>query len=291
MSIDSIFSNIKRLNNEISSLRTKLATKRKDEANSRDKAMKAISAAQSTKTESIRKSKLTEYERETKKSITLAKEIADFEKRLTEKENTLLKEQEKLHKAQDEATAKRLKEDELRRKQTSRQLQSLASSVRAVQNEQAKISQAFPLLAVRLDEAYDVFISHASEDKISYVDGLVEALRTKGIKVWYDKNQIAWGNSIRQSIDDGLRKSKFAIIVLSEHYMRKYWTNREFNAIFAKESIYGQTILPIWHNITKDQVIGYSPMLLDINALNSAVLTVDEIADAFVSKLNYVING
>ena len=291
MSVDSIFSTIKRLNNEISSLRTKLATKRKDEANAREKAMKAISAAQSTKTDSIRRSKLTEYERETKKSVALAKEIADFEKRLSEKENTLLKEQEKLHKAQEEATAKRLKEDELRRRQTSQQLQSLSSSVRMVQNEQAKINQAFPLLDVRLDEAYDVFVSHASEDKTSYVDGLVDALITKGIKVWYDKNQIAWGNSIRQSIDDGLRKSKFAIIVLSEHYMRKYWTNREFNAIFAKESIYGQSILPIWHNITKDQVIGYSPMLLDINALNSAVLTVDEIADAFASKLNYVTNG
>lgn len=291
MSVDSMFSTIKRLNNEISSLRTKLATKRKDEANAREKAMKAISAAQNTKTESIRKSKFTEYERETRKSVALAKEIADFEKRLSEKENTLLKEQEKLHKEQEEATAKRLKEDEIRRKLTSRQLQSLSSSVRAVQNEQAKINQAFPLLNVRLDESYDVFVSHASEDKASYVDGLVDALTTKGIKVWYDKNQIAWGNSIRQSIDDGLRKSKFAIIVLSEHYMRKYWTSREFNAIFAKESIYGQTILPIWHNITKDQVIGYSPMLLDINALNSAVLTVDEIADAFASKLNYATNG
>ena len=101
MSVDSIFYTIKRLNSEISTLRIKLATKRKDEANAREKAMKAISVAQSAKTESIQRSKLTEYERETKKSVTLAKEIADFEKRLSEKENSLLKEQEKLHKAQE----------------------------------------------------------------------------------------------------------------------------------------------------------------------------------------------
>nr|MBD5378199.1 TIR domain-containing protein [Bacteroides sp.] len=291
MSVDSIFSAIKRLNNEASTLRIKLANKRKEEANARDKAMKAISVAQNTKMDSVRKSKLTEYERETKKSVTLAKEIADFEKRLSEKENSLFKEQEKLHKAQEEATAKRLKEDDRIRRQTDFKLQLLSSSVRTVQHEQSKINQAFPLLDVRLDESYDVFISHASDDKATYVDGLVDALTTRGIKVWYDKNQIAWGNSIRQSIDDGLKKSKYAIIVLSEHYMRKYWTSREFNAIFAKESIYGQTILPIWHNITKDQVISYSPMLLDINALNSAVLTVDEIAEAFASKLNYATNG
>lgn len=291
MSVESIFSTITRLNNEISSLRSKLATKRKDEANSREKAMKAITTAQSTRTESTRKSKYSEYERETKKSISLAKDIAEIEKRISEKEKTLFKEQEKLHKEQENVTAKRIKEDEKRMKQTSLQLQSLTSSVRTVQSEQEKINQAFPLLTVRLDEAYDVFISHASEDKATFVDGLVDALISKGVKVWYDKNQIAWGNSIRQSIDDGLKKSKFAIIVLSEHYMRKYWTNREFNAIFAKESIYRQTILPIWHNITKDQVIGYSPMLLDINALNSAVWTVDEIADKFASKLNYVTNG
>lgn len=291
MSVESIFSIIKRLNNEISSLRIKLVSKRKDEAASREKAMKALSTAQSTRTESTRRSKFSEYERETKKSISLAKEIVDLEKRLSEKENTLFKEQEKLHKEQEQIAAKRLKEDEKRMKQTSLQLQSLSSSVRNVQSEQEKINKAFPLLTVRLDEAYDVFISHASEDKEAFVDSLVDALISKGIKVWYDKNQISWGNSIRQSIDDGLKRSKFAIIVLSEHYMRKYWTNREFNAIFAKESIYGQTILPIWHNITKDQVIGYSPMLLDINALNSAVLTVYEIADAFASKLNYVTNG
>ena len=68
------FYTIKWLISEISSLRIKLATKRKDEANAREKAMKAISAAQSTKTESIQRSKLTEYERETKRSVTLAKE-------------------------------------------------------------------------------------------------------------------------------------------------------------------------------------------------------------------------
>ena len=286
MSIDSINSTIKRINTEISSIKTKVASKRKEESTAREKAMKAITSSQSAKTESSRKSKLSEYERENKKSIKLSKEIADLEKRLSEKEKNLIKEQEKLYKEQVNIDKKRQRELNKIQSKTSHQIANLNHEIKTVRSEQLKMNKPFPLLKVKIEEAYDVFISHASEDKKDFVDSLVKALIERDIKIWYDKNQIGWGDSIRQNIDEGLRLSKYGIVVLSESYMKKYWTQKEFNALFAKESIYGQSILPIWHNISKNQVMQFSSMLLDLHALNSAIMTVDEIADAFLEKIN-----
>lgn len=151
--------------------------------------------------------------------------------------------------------------------------------------------QIYPLLNVSSEDAYDVFISHASEDKVPFVDSLVEALLQRGVKVWYDRKILTWGRSIRQNIDLGLRQSKFAIIVLSEFYIQKYWTQKEFNALFSLGSQLGEFLLPIWHNITPERAKEFSPMLSDAIALISSNYTIEEIADMFVEKLNYENNG
>ena len=40
-----------------------------------------------------------------------------------------------------------------------------------------------------------------------------------------------------------------------------------------------KVILPIWHNITKDEIMKLSPSLVDKVALNSTMFTVREIAE------------
>lgn len=98
---------------------------------------------------------------------------------------------------------------------------------------------------------YDVFVSHAWEDKEDFVDEFVEALTKLGIKVWYDKTQIKWGDSMRKRIDEGLKKSRFGVAVLSPHYIAdgKYWTKAELDGLFQLESVGGKMLLPIWHNL------------------------------------------
>src|SRR5262249_18319996 len=59
------------------------------------------------------------------------------------------------------------------------------------------------------DEIYDVFISHASEDKDAFVRPLAKALRSAGIRVWYDEFTLKWGASLRESIDRGLATSRY----------------------------------------------------------------------------------
>lgn len=133
---------------------------------------------------------------------------------------------------------------------------------------------------------YDVFISHAFEDKETFVDDFVASLEKEKISVWYDSNNILWGDSLRESIDKGLQKSKFGIVVLSPDYIKegKYWTKQELNALFQLETINGKTILPIWHNLTKKDVLEYSPIIADRNAMNTTMLTPEEIASE-LSKL------
>lgn len=64
---------------------------------------------------------------------------------------------------------------------------------------------------------YDVFISHASEDKKDFVQPLVEALQNAGIRVWYDALELEWGKSLRSQIDNGIKRSKFTILPQLSH--------------------------------------------------------------------------
>ena len=128
---------------------------------------------------------------------------------------------------------------------------------------------------------YDVFVSHAWEDKDDFVDEFVDELRNLDIKVWYDTSEIKWGDSMRKRIDDGLRKSKFGVAVLSPNYIRegKYWTKAEPDGLFQIDSIGGKVLLPIWHNLTKKEVMEYSPIIASKLAMNTASMTPKEIAD------------
>jgi hypothetical protein len=125
---------------------------------------------------------------------------------------------------------------------------------------------------------YDVFISHASEDKDEVVRPLANALQNEDLKVWYDEFELKIGDSLRQKIDKGLANSRFGIVVLSKSFIKKGWTNYELDGIVTKANSGEQIILPIWHDITKQEVIDYSPSMADKVARNTAIYTIDEIA-------------
>ncbi|MGE8535186.1 MAG: DUF1883 domain-containing protein [Chryseobacterium sp.] len=125
---------------------------------------------------------------------------------------------------------------------------------------------------------HDVFISHASEDKEDIVRDLAIALREEGLSVWYDEFELKIGDSLRQKIDKGLAKSRFGIVVLSRNFIKKGWTNYELDGIITRVIGGDQILLPIWHNITKQEIVDYSPSIADRVARNTANYTVEEIA-------------
>lgn len=133
---------------------------------------------------------------------------------------------------------------------------------------------------------YDVFISHASEDKEEVVRPLAIELQKKGLRVWYDEFELKIGDSLRRKIDKGLANSRFGVVVLSRQFINKGWTNYEFDGIITKSISNQQIVLPIWHNITKQEVIDYSPSLADKLARNTASNTIEEIATEIAEVIN-----
>ena len=126
---------------------------------------------------------------------------------------------------------------------------------------------------------YDVFISHASEDKEAVVRPLANALIERGLKVWYDEFELKIGDSLRRKIDMGLAISRFGVVVLSRNFIRKGWTNYELDGIITKAVSGEQVMLPIWHNITKQEIVDFSPSLADKLARNTSSSTIEEIAE------------
>jgi hypothetical protein len=130
----------------------------------------------------------------------------------------------------------------------------------------------------RPDEKFDVFISHASEDKEEVARPMAEALRARGLRVWYDEFTLRIGDSLRRKIDEGLANSRVGLVVLSPTFLNKGWTNHELDGIVTRAVTGEQVLLPIWHKLTKQEVIAYSPSLADKLARNTASHTIDEIA-------------
>ena len=153
-----------------------------------------------------------------------------------------------------------------------------------------------PLSAIRREEpeeapppdqlggqVWDVFISHASEDKDAVARPLATALEAAGVSVWLDAVELKIGDSLRRKIDQGIRSSRFATVVVSDHFFAKGWTQYELDGIVTMTNAGQQNLLPIWHNVTKDQVVAHSPSLADKVARSTATHTIEEIAEEIAS--------
>ncbi len=125
---------------------------------------------------------------------------------------------------------------------------------------------------------YDAFISHASEDKSSIVRPLAKSLTKLGLRVWYDEFELRIGDSLRESIDKGLVNSRYGIVILSKAFFSKNWPKYELNGLTSREIEGEKVILPVWHNITKQEVLEYSPTLADKIAVITKGKSIIEVA-------------
>lgn len=124
-----------------------------------------------------------------------------------------------------------------------------------------------------------MFICHASEDKDTIVRPLANALQERGLVVWYDEFELRVGDSLRRKIDAGIARSRFGIVVLSRPFFAKQWAKYELDGLVTMAVSGKQVLLPIWHDVTKDDVVSYSPSLADKVALRTADYGIREIAD------------
>jgi len=133
-------------------------------------------------------------------------------------------------------------------------------------------------------KSYDVFISHASEDKADFVTPLARKLEALGISVWYDDFVLKPGDSLRRSIEKGLTSSRFGLVVLSPSFFEKEWPQKELDALVTMEADGESKIIPIWHRITRDAIAKHSPILADRLAIPSNI-GIEAVAWAVHSKL------
>ena len=115
--------------------------------------------------------------------------------------------------------------------------------------------------------APQAFISHDSRDKASIAAPLAASLQDKNCKIWFDQYSLKVGDSLRESIEKGLRECFRCILILTPNFLQNNkWGKREYRLIFTRELIEEKRKshnLPVWHQVTAKDVYAYSPILAD----------------------------
>lgn len=133
---------------------------------------------------------------------------------------------------------------------------------------------------------YDVFLSHSNLDKEEYVSELSDKLTNKGLKVFEDEKIFEIGQSQTQMMNMGILNSRFVVVFLSRNFIESGWSKYEFISFLNREiNEKNIIILPIWHDISIEEVREYNPYLVDKHALSTSKYTIDEM----VEKINSVV--
>lgn len=125
---------------------------------------------------------------------------------------------------------------------------------------------------------YDVFLSHATADKIDYVDELKRSFEQLGINVFYDSDSIEWGDNWKDKIMRGLANSRFGVIVISENYFGREWTDIELKSLLSRQKASGQkVVLPILYNTSIEKINRMYKNLSDIQFMDASIFNIQDI--------------
>jgi hypothetical protein len=274
MSIQNTQNNIERIQRDIQSLHRKMTDEAKNEASKSERISQNRQYMSRSSSISSAQSYQRQIEQLERDIISIQKRKADLTKQLSDKTVELHRYEQQLFRERELEQKKMLDSFKRKEEESRRRQDSLLNKVRIGVQETSHI--AFPADPMP-DVSYDAFISHASEDKEGLVNPLAEKLKEAGFSIWYDDFELTVGDSLRRSIDRGLANSRFGIVVLSPSFFAKNWPQYELDGLVARETTGGKVILPLWHKVSKDEVMAYSPTLADRVALNTAMFSIDEL--------------
>lgn len=270
MSISQIESKIRSLQHDIEHLNRDLESEAKREAGYYSSIARTKKSITKNTTLTSLRTKERSINSDSDKINRSSKKQAEIQEKIAKKKIELAKLQTLLQKERDKAFSAMSKKQDAAMDAQKKMISEMERTIESVE---------------RIPKKYDFFISHATEDKADVAQPLAEALEKRGAKVWLDKFAMSVGDSLRKSIDEGLARSRYGIVILSETYFKKFWTEKELNGLFAKQEDNKKVILPIWHNVSKDVVKQHSPILADMIALKTADFTIDELADEFIQLI------
>ncbi|MEM7656302.1 MAG: TIR domain-containing protein [Bacteroidota bacterium] len=134
--------------------------------------------------------------------------------------------------------------------------------------------------------SYDLFVSHALEDQISLTQPLVEALRAKGIRLWYSSENLQIGDTLSSEVNQAIRQSRYCLAIISPAFLDSWWMQQELDAFVALETDHRKRILPIWHQLTYEDVKDHLPLHAGRFALSS-----ERSLEELVNEIEAVIKG
>lgn len=213
------------------------------------------------------------------KKADLSKKIADKNSQLFKKRENLSKEESKQRKAIQDQEKKLRQERESYESGLRNQLSPPMYRLRTPLGASMAASEVQP------DKKYDVFISHASEDKDEIARPLAEELTKQNFQVWFDEMSLRIGDNLRRNIDRGLVNSRYGVVIISSNFFAKQWPQYELDGLVQRQMNEEKVILPIWHKVTKDEVLQNSPSLADLLALNTSFKSIQEIANEIADVL------
>lgn len=294
MSISTIINSITRIEKEIADLHYKMSLETKKELDSNNRISQVERSITKNTSSSTLNSKTAEIQRKQSEISKIEIKKADLYKKISDKKGKLLKLKQDLAKEEEKERKKQIAIEEKERKKLldleKRQQREQLAFQKQLQREIQNTNNMFSEINHKNEDSntainkslisteFDLFISHASEDKDEIVRTLAEELQKLGVKVWYDDFTLKVGDSLRKSIDHGLLKSRYGTVILSSAFCSKNWTQYEFDSMITREMNGHKMILPIWHKVTKNDVIDFSPALADKVALNTSLNSIEEIA-------------
>ncbi|NCC99459.1 MAG: TIR domain-containing protein [Bacteroidia bacterium] len=273
---------VNRLEKDVADLQKKIADENKkeiDKSKQIDSVNRSINKNTPISTLNSKQRQIDGYQKDI---LNFRTKIAGYQKNIAAKSVELGRKKQELLKAQ-QNEQKKLQDEQLKFQKKLQneietqkaQLETLITQNYSAQNSKSTTEED----SIELNKQYDFFISHASEDKDDIVRDLAEALRNSGFEVWYDEFELKIGDSLRKKIDYGLSNANYGIVIVSPSFVKKNWTEYELNGMVAREMNGHKVILPIWHKITKDEVLKFSPSLADKLALNTSLHTIDDIVE------------
>ncbi len=124
----------------------------------------------------------------------------------------------------------------------------------------------------------DVFIVHVPEDK-PLVRSFAFALRKKGLKVSYDDFELLPEDNLYQKVNAGMDSCNLGIAVVSRSFVKQGWIEGGVARMSVKSFSGKQVLLPLWHDILRDEALEFCSGIACLESHNTAVNTLDEIAE------------
>jgi hypothetical protein len=127
----------------------------------------------------------------------------------------------------------------------------------------------------------DLAISYASEDR-EIARQIATSMDARGYKVFYDEFENLWGEVLTTKLAKVYgEQSRFCLIIISENYIRKPWTNHECQFALSRAlTERGPYILPL--RIDDSKLDGLSPNIGYLDLRNSSI---EEVCRLLSAKL------